>query len=647
MEFGMLANTLHENVEGLSPEDISRHIYILGGTGSGKSTLIRNLYKHLECANYTGTLDSAIIYIDVKDEDAKMFLRQSERRSFDLDRVTYLDINHIPFAVNLLELPEYHPQNRDTIVSRMVGHIIEMFREFYSQPKTFVQMERILRLLLFYLYSNTDNPTMLDLYDVINRLQNDGKSEMQQVLRIFKKITGPEMENALHSISSLPRESWTPLLNRIEMFATDPYLKSKFAVKHTTINFKKMLEPANITIFRISDSETPRYAHGLAIMAILIKIWFMIQYRVSQDDEQKKTLVVLTLDEFQKVQDLSIITSILSQARSYNLGLILSHQNTAQIDTVLLETIVGNTSTQIYGRVSGIDASRIGRIIDPAFTKEITDQIATQPDFVFTMKSRPPQGQQHRFPIQFQTKLPPPLNLDEQETVEFIQTMKNRYKATETIQSALISEECKKIDWMRQLYTKFRVKEEWDIIKFLNKENGNLTKIVEAVKSYSRDHTSHTISQLRAEGVIRVAHSRKIGRVIENEFALSTNSKILYFPQSFEIIGLANDINDISKKAFDYYLERDFFVSLAMQSRKKYEKMCDMVAYDYHNDDAISIEIESSKEVESHPEQVRFNMIKWKDLGFVECHVWSKSRKINEIKNNLGKEAEKVRIFIV
>jgi hypothetical protein len=632
---------------GLAPEDLSKHAYILGGTGSGKTTLIRNLYKHLECVNYTNTLACSAIYIDVKDEDAILFLRQCERDSFDGDKVTYLDINHMDFTINLLELPRYQESDRDAVVSRMVGHIIEMFREFYSQQTTFVQMERILRLLLFYLYSNTDNPTMLDLYEIIVRLQTDGKTEMQQILQIYNKVTGPEMKRALDSISRLTKESWTPLLNRLEMFATDAYLRKKFSAKHTTIDFEKMFDPANITIFRISDAETPRYAHGMAIMAIVIKIWFMIQNRASNVDPQKRTLVVLTLDEFQKIRDLSVITSILSQARSYNLGLILSHQNISQIEAELLEIVVGNTSTQIYGRVSGIDAGKVARIIDPHFAKELTSQIATQPDFVFTAKSRPPQGQPQGLPIQCKAYPPPPLVLNETETLEFIQKMKNRYKSSEIALATLNSEQGKRFDWMKQLYTKFRTKEEWEIIKFLQKKNGNLKAIVEGVKSYARDDTSELIDELRMEGVIRVAKSRKRGYQLERIFTLSFNARNLYFPERFNLIGNAVDIDEISKKAFAYYLDKGYFVSLATQAIKNARRMCDMVAYDYQNDSAISVEIESSAEVDSHPEQVRLNMIKWKDLGFVQCHVWSKSKKISEIKDRLGKEAEKVQLFIV
>jgi hypothetical protein len=647
MNFGSLSNSLKENIVGVAPEDLSRHLYLLGGSGSGKSTLIRNLYKHLECANYTEILHSSSIYIDIKDEDAMLFLRQCDKISFDNNNVTYLDINHIDFAVNLLELPKYHESQRDNVVSRMVGHLIEMFRDLYSQHQTYVQMERILRLLLHYLYSNTDSPMIIDLYYMIIKLQKYGPAELGQIRQIFKNVTGPEMEVALDSVSSLPKDAWIPLLNRLEVFVTEQYLRKKFGVKKTTVDFEKILQPGNITIFRISDTETPKHVRGLAIMTIVIKIWFMIQERASKVESDKRSLVILTLDEFQKISDLSILLTILSQSRSYNLGLILSHQNIAQISPEILETVVGNTSTQIYGRISGSDAGNISRIIDPRFSQEITDQIATQPDFIFTAKTRPPSGYQQSLPIQFRALPPPPLVLSEFETNQFIQKMKEQYGSKEIIESTFDSKASKKTAWLSQLDAEFRTKDEWDVILFLRNRNGNLAQIVEGVKSIHRGKTSEVIRTLSNDNVIVISKSKKFGPIFMHEYALSENARKCYFPETFESIGTAEDINEVTHKVYDYYLGKKFFISLANQYIKEHEMRPDLIVHDYENDITISVEIESKSHAKGHPEQVRLNMIKWKDLGFDECHVWSKSKSIQKIKDKLGSEAENVTVFVI
>lgn len=648
MGFGDLSNMLQDNVIGIAPEDLSRHVYILGGTGSGKTTLIRNLYKHLEQANYTNVLSNSMIYIDVKDEDAELFLRQCDKQSFENDKVQFFDLNRTNFTINLLELPKHNQQKRDSVVSRMVGHIIEMFKEFYSQPQTYVQMERILRLLLFFLYSNTNTPSINDLYNMIVSLHRDGKYALDKILNMFEKPSDSTVKQALTSISSLSKDAWTPLLNRIEMFVTDNYLQKKFNVSHTNIDFEKILEPGHITIFRISDTETPKHVYGMTIMAIVLKIWFMIQYRASQLKQSQRSLVVLALDEFQQIKDLSIIAAMLSQARSYNLSLILSHQNLSQINEDLLETIVGNTGTQFFGKVSGLDANRIAKIIDPHFATELTDQIATQPDFVFTAKIRPLSGQQQNIPVQLRLDPPPRLVLGDEETDRFMEKTKNHYVNSITRPSEFNRKSIRKTEWMKQLSAPFRRKEEWEILLFLKTQSGTVSQIVEGIKSTDRNKTGNTIQDLKLDDLLDVTLLRKQGSLTIKEYSLSSKARYSYFPVAFDTIGRTADVLHIAKIAYQYYLDKRFFVNIANHDLQKNKTMCDLVVYDYVNDIAISVEIESRAEISSHPEHVRFNMIKWKEAGFSECHVWSKTtKKLYEIKSKIGSDADKVTIFHV
>lgn len=656
--FGTITSAVKENRSVLGPEDLSRHIYLLAGSGSGKTTLIRTLYEHLEMANAGGTFASSPIYIDIKDEDAKLFLRQCEEKTIRDGNIIYLDINHTDFAINLLELPPYPSGERDAIVSRMVGHIIEMFKEFYLQQQTFVQMERILKLLLFYLYSNTDNPTMLDLYEIIVRLQSDGKAELERIFQIYKNFTGPEMEVALHSVARLSKDSWIPLLNRIEMFATDNYLKRKFSVSRTTIDFDKMLAAGNTTVFRISDTETPRYAHGLAIMAIVIKIWFAVQERASRIESGKRSLVVLTLDEFQRIKDLTVLTSILSQARAYNLGLILSHQNTAQIQAELLETITGNTATQIYGRVSGIDASRVSRIIDPHFARELTEQIASQPDFVFTAKVRAPTGEEQTAPMRFRASAPPKLLLSDQQAREFIQTMKDKYGMRHReggFEASLITKKERQTKWLTQLGAQYLEQSEWLILNALygslpQQQSLTLADIVRACRfTEHRDTIALIIKKMQKDNLLEISRRYTKGTVTVTRYKITAQAVKSYFELDYFKIGTADDIKHIAQQALAYYRGRGCFVTLARQDVKKGKLRTDLVAYDYDAEKPISVEIESRNEVVSHAEHVLLNMTKWEDLGFLECHVWSTNSNIDEIREVIENRQtkENVKTFVI
>lgn len=622
MEYGVEVSNIRTRSEGLSFDDLSRHVYILAGTGTGKTTLVRTMFKHLEQANYHHMYNAAI-YIDIKDDDARLFLRQCNPCMTESLAVRYLDINHTNFGINLLELPKYKEGQRNRVVSKMVGYVMSMLKEFYEQQTIYVQLERILKLLLYYLYQNTDCPTMLDLYDIIVRLQADGRSELQQIMQNLKNVSGSEMKLALNAIAGLASDSWTPVLNRIEPFAVDPYLKKIFCVRHSTIDFEYILTPANVTIFRISDTQTPQYAHALAIMAIVIKIWFAVLDRASETSQESRNLVVLALDEFQKIAQLNILTTILSQARSYNLGLILSHQNTAQVSEELLQTILGNTATQIFGRVSGIDSAKIGRAVDPHFAREITETLAVQPDFTFTIRSRAASGQEQQAPKRFKAVPPPPLLIDDVEADRIIEAMRKRYGIIEGNTTTIFAEKSQvSTKWMKQLTVPFLEREVWQVLVALRKGRLNLTNLVDVVRSYNRDRTRKLLNDMANDGLVAIFNTR---------FAISESARLKYFPDNFDSLGKAEGVEEVARKAFDYHMGKGHFVALAMQDPKEGSDRVDMCAYDYDTMDPISIEIESASECASHPEKVRKNFEKWQDLGFTMMESWSLSPRITEI----------------
>ena len=87
---------------------------------------------------------------------------------------------------------------------------------------------------------------------------------------------------------------------------------------------------------------------------------------------------------------------------------------------------------------------------------------------------------------------------------------------------------------------------------------------------------------------------------------------------------------------------------MANQKVKKGKLRTDLVVYDYVRDIPISVEIESSAEYESHPEHVKLNMVKWKELGFKECHIWSKNAGVQKVHDSLSdEEKESVKVFVV
>ncbi|MGI9566825.1 MAG: hypothetical protein ACR2LL_07425 [Nitrosopumilus sp.] len=120
-----------------------------------------------------------------------------------------------------------------------------------------------------------------------------------------------------------------------------------------------------------------------------------------------------------------------------------------------------------------------------------------------------------------------------------------------------------------------------------------------------------------------------------------------YFTFNSKLVSTAKDIPKIMTKAVKSYLDMGLFVTLALQKIEKDEDRTDLIAYSYNSDKSISVEIESTSEIASHPEHTIYNMRKWKKMGFDMCHSWSASPKLQEIYDKQIDDTETVKVFVV
>ena len=628
----------------ISPGDFATHFYGVGASGSGKTSLIRMFAKHLERWNNNGTFPNAFIYVDPKGDDSHKFVRQCDADTVNNYRVHFLDPQDTKFSINPLELPPYRKKDREEIVSRYVGYFMKTIEEWYQQSASYVQMERIFRALLFYMYMKHDAPTFLDMHEIILRLQDSGENALPSIIQTFG-TPDPEMKQALVSIATLKGDAFVPLLNRIEQFATDPVLKRMFSVRHGTVDFDELIQAGSYTIVRISPLNMPQHVQPLAMQAFILKLWFTIQERANKiQDERDRIQVVLALDEFQIVKDLQVLQLMLEQARSLGLGLILSHQTTEQISDKQLGIITGNSGTQLIGKVNGKDASRIAQIWDPQFQKELQQQFASQEYFHWTIREKAPPGQEQPPPTQFWLNMPPRLNIRGSEYSDFIHGQEAKYGHGKTGRSSMAQQEIDSTRWLSHITVKFPTETEWKIITMLKDRMLQQGEIVKSLRASNRTDVAPILNELMAYGILNRPENSRM-----SPYKLTIRGKMDYFEFKFGEIGTAQDIDSTAHKVTDYYMDMGMFVTVASQKVKKNVDRTDLIAYDYSRDIPISVEIESISEVQSHPEHVRYNMVKWRKMGFSECHVWSSSPKVKQIYEAELDENEKegVQVFVI
>lgn len=662
IDYGQMVDQVENNAIVLNPEDFQRHCYAVGATGTGKTTLMLNAWKNLEMANKSGLFENAMFYLDPKGDEAMKFIKVCEKENVKSGKIHYLDPIITGFGINPLELPPHDPEKRDEVVSRYIDYFLSILKQWAMQTQVYVQMERIFRLLLQYLYQNSDSPTMIDIHDLIIKLQEKNENIINS---IYEKLGTPsrEIDKALRSVSSLDGGAFTPLLNRIEQFATDPILKKLFCVKKSTVNFSELIQPGHITVVRMSELNLAEHVRTLALQAFVIKLWFAIQERANEVLQENRKQVILFLDEFHKLGDIQLLHPMISESRSMKLGLFLAHQTIGQINKELFEEIVGNCQIQFSGRISGTIAGIVAKAWDPTYKSQIEGILATQANFRWTIRTNAPQGEQPP-PIQFWLAYPPEPNMTNEEFEEFVKTQKDIFGNTET-STGLIEEALQKEEqWKSYCDVLVLNKFDWKIILSLRDGPKGVSAINLDLPEINRDIiSSEIIPSMIYNKIIEITTLPGQKENSRNKkYKLTETAVQKYLNFDFSAIGKhpkdeqsekaklnAKNLNKVAMQAIKYYHKQKMFVAVASQNVKAGEDRTDLIAYDYENNIPISVEVESEAEANSHPAQVKHNMIKWKKLGFSKCHVWSSNARITkEPYQTLDEDIKKnVKIFLV
>jgi hypothetical protein len=472
---------------------------------------------------------------------------------------------------------------------------------------------RILQSLLFALYAESDNPTLIDLYGMLTTLQ---RGEGAKLIKQFSSAAPDQamiLKRELGALGRLVGEAFDPPMTRLSPLAIDAFLRRMFSIKKSTINFKEMLKPGHLTILRLPRSEVGDTAQPLIMSMFICRLWLEVLYRAGDVSEEKRNPVILAIDEFQHSAQLGVLQVILSEARSSGLYLILSHQNLAQLPEEIRASVLANCATQISFRCSGDDAATLAKTWDPRYFKEITNELATLPDFVALVRLRASSEKEQQVPFRVEMSSPLPALHTPAAVTKFIGQMKALYGKVEAVVPSPAGE-----DWKKFLPVKMLYQREWQLLNALGDKP--LTFSAAGARAGLPEARAHGAwDYLKNNQLIRVERSGASGIYYgpsKDGRALLDNAK------NFKVVG-GPDAQRLAQAAYDHYLGHQCFVSVSLQEIAG--ERPDLLAYDYA-DKVAAVECESHDEVIHHKAQVKANMIKWKDLGFAECHVWCEAR---------------------
>ena len=340
---------------GLLRRDRSRHVYIIGQTGAGKSGMLELLA--LSDVFY----NQGYCIIDPHGDFAINNLRfVPESRIRDVVYFNPAD-TAFPVAFNPLEIED--PARKPNICSEVIGVLKRMFGDSWGP-----RLEHILRYTLLALLDRPET-TLLD----ISRLLTD-KDFRKETLEYCKDVT--VLQFWKHEFGQWNdkqvNESIAPVLNKVGAFTANPIIRNIIGQPKSSFNIRKIMDEGKILVVNLSKGLIGEDNAAILGSFLVTKVQLAAMSRSDIPDVADRRPFYLYVDEFQNFATDSF-SVILSEARKYGLNLTVANQYVAQMTDSVRDAVFGNVGTTISFRISADDAPSLIKQFEPTF--EETDII--------------------------------------------------------------------------------------------------------------------------------------------------------------------------------------------------------------------------------------------------------------------------------
>jgi ribosomal protein S25 len=340
----------------MSPEDRLRHFYVIGQTGTGKTTLLKNMIAQ-DIANGEG-----VCMIDPHGSDIEDILALIPKHRYE--DVIYFDPSHTarPMAFNMLEYDRNYPEQKTFVVNEMLSIFNKLFDMKTAGGPMFEQYFR--NAVLLVMEDPESGNTLLDVSRILSnkafRELKLSKCQNPIVIQFWKEVADKAGgEAALANIVPY-------ITSKFDVFLSNDIMRPIIAQESSSINFREILDTKKILLINLSKGRLGDINANLIGLIVVGKI---LMAALSRVDSLGKNLppFYLYIDEFQNVTTNSIST-ILSEARKYKLSLSVAHQFIAQLEEGIRDSVFGNVGSIATFRVGAEDAEYLEKQFSPVFT---------------------------------------------------------------------------------------------------------------------------------------------------------------------------------------------------------------------------------------------------------------------------------------
>ncbi len=359
---------------GLTIEERRRHMYLIGATGMGKTTLLLQMIyqdikngKGVAVMDPHGDLATRLIGVIPKD------------RIKDVIYFNPYDLEH-PIGLNVLQMTQglsdvEKEREKDLIVSSLISVFLKLYPSNTARPR----MEHVLRNTILAILS-TEKPTLLTAYKMLvdKNLRDTIVSKLEDPL--LKEF----WEKEFKGFGSFQRaELISPITNKLGRFFTTKTTRNILTQENSKLDFDDIMNNKKILICDLSKGKIGEDISSFLGSLLILKLQLAALNRVHISQDKREDFF-LYIDEFQNFATMTF-AQILSEARKYRLDTILAHQTISQIeDQDLLKVILANVGTVVSYRTSNPTDEDF---ILPLFAPQVKEhQIANLPSFNFYIK---------------------------------------------------------------------------------------------------------------------------------------------------------------------------------------------------------------------------------------------------------------------
>lgn len=339
---------------GIKNKDRARHVYVIGKTGMGKSTLLENMAAQ----DIEG--GEGMCFIDPHGSAIETLLEYiPEHRVKDVVYFAPFDSDY-PISFNVME--DVDPDKRHLVASGLMSTFKKIWVDAWSARMEYILNNTILALLEY------PESTLLS----VNRMLSD-KGFRQEVV---KNISDPSVKSFwVDEFGSwddrYAREASAAIQNKIGQFTANPLIRNIIGQPKSSFDVRDMMDNQKIFLVNLSKGQIGEQNAGLLGGMIITAIYLGAMSRADVPKTQLAQLpdFYLFVDEFQNFANESF-ADILAEARKYKLSLTVAHQYIAQMEEAVSDAVFGNVGTTIAYRVGPMDAEMLEKVFSPTFIQE-------------------------------------------------------------------------------------------------------------------------------------------------------------------------------------------------------------------------------------------------------------------------------------